>query len=98
MHTGAPDSAPRVCTGSLYSQLHLPGPSFSLFFDELVMLVQVGPHVYHSKQAVDREKAVAKQDVSVWDLGLMTLRKTHLKDGADMLIVAEMTTGLPVCV
>lgn len=62
------------------------------------MLVQVGPHASHSKQAVDREKAVAKQDVSVWDLGLMTLRKTHLKDGADVLIGAEITTGLTVCV
>lgn len=58
----------------------------------------MGPHASHSKQAVDREKAVAEQDVSVWDLGLMNLRKTNLKGGADVPIGTEITTGLPVCV
>ena len=58
----------------------------------------MGLHASHSKYAVDREKAVAEQDVSAWDLGLMNFMKTHLKDSADMPIGAEITTGLPVCV
>ena len=58
----------------------------------------MGLHACHRKYAVDRENAVAEQDVSVWDLGHMNLRKTHLKDSADMPIGAEITNGLPVCV
>jgi hypothetical protein len=64
-------------------------PSFSLFFSESVGIPEVRfkeeLHAFHSKW-LWTERTQQSWCIITWELGLRSLRKTHLKEDTDMLI------------